>query len=245
MWRVVETLVAIGRHLQHSAQDAALKVQPTWLPEWVRASAYGYWAHRLALHEYRERPLDDAFALHEAGFILGSCAALGWLDHARSMAVKMAAALDTSFYYDADEGHHRRAQTFVLRLVLDWNGSHREWPSYAFDVPAYDYLVHHWRDEDPRVLSEALLAACDRHMHESHEDSPDAAHDICAPHYVYMPFEMLTVLRLREKHGLALPQLDHTLMLTPLGQLPKPQSFVEDDVLTATIARVRREVPTL
>ena len=244
-WRVVESLVSVARHLNHRAQDAALKVQPKWLPDFVRATAYGYWAHRLAMSEYRQRELDHAFALHEAGFILGSCVTLGWLDHARSMAVQMAAAFDTSFYYDRDDAYHRRAQTFVLRLALDWNGSRREWPSYAFDVPAYDYLVHHWRDKDPDVLLHALLAACDRHMHEAHEDSPHARHDICAPHYVYLPFEILAVMRLREQHGLALPYVDHTLMLTPLGRLPKPQTWIEDEVLTTTISRVRRDHPQL
>ena len=238
-----ESLSDVARDLHRRAQTAALKVESGWLGDWARATAYGYWAHRIAAADYSERPRENAFALHEAGFTLGSCAALGWLDFARALTVQMCGLFDSAFYYDRDERFHRRTQTFVLRLLANWNGSTHEWPSYAYDVPAYDYIVHHWQDADARPLAEALLAACDRHMHQTGEDTVTNSTDICQPQYVYLPFEILTVLRLRQL-ALTTPQIDHTLMLTPLGQLPEPQPLADDELLSSVVARARAALGT-
>lgn len=59
--------------------------------------------------------------------------------------------------------------------------------------------------------------------------------------YARTPLEILLICKLREELGLPNPKLDHPLMNTPLGQLPKEVPFAMDEVITAVMKRARAE----
>jgi hypothetical protein len=241
--------------LSYQAQSSALCGQENWLVTWSAAVAYWYWEARMlqrwhfhALQEYRcgqRRQQLSTLMLHDTGFILGACVALGWTGLADAMARNVFTALRDGLFGDAAEYGHRRAQYLVLRLIADWKGYKYPWPEFALDEPSYNYLVAHWREPTPENLETALLAACDRHTHESRADTNEETFDCRDFDYQYYPFEILTVMRLRTIHGLSVPKLDHLLMRTPLGQLPEPQPLYQDALLEAVLAQARREFPDL
>jgi hypothetical protein len=248
-------LRSVALDLSYQAQSAALRSEGDWVTVWRGAVAYWYWGVRMsqrwhlhALNEYQRGERKQRLSmlmLHEVGFVLSSCIALGWIELADEMARKTLKALKDELFSDAGDYGHRRAQYFVLRLIADWKGYTFPWPKFALDEPSYNYLVAHWRESAPDYLETALLAACDRHTHEARADTSVASFDFGDFDYQYYPFEILTVLRLRKIHGLSVPRLDHPLMRTPLGELPESQPLYQDALLEAVVAQARREFSDL
>jgi hypothetical protein len=141
------------------------------------------------------------------------------------------------------EDMHRRVQAFLLRLFAAWRGDvNHAWPPYAYDEPIYEGILATWRDVDPTTLKQWLLAACDRHTHQSKRETSKTFRD-CAS-FPRTPIEILFVLRLREIIGLENPSLDHPLMESPYDRLPEPQPpYIPDEPARETLARVRTDWP--
>src|SRR5581483_9949146 len=149
----------------------------------------------------------------------------------------------TQMFADYHERAHLRTQTFVLRLIADWQGwPQHAWPKWVFDEPIFNALIEHWRTPDASALQPLLIAACDRHTHESRSGGT-AKHDIEDDAFWYDPFEVLTVTKLRQLQGLENPDVDHLLMSTPLGKLPDPVAPYSDALLEGVLARVRSTHP--
>jgi hypothetical protein len=245
----------VGHHWSYRAQADALLNQAGWLDAMRRTTGYLYWSERLnvrwhyhALEEFRSgqrRQKLQMLFLEHIVFAIGSCAALGWMDMSRDLAQRALGAIDDELFNDTDEFWHRRGQYFILRLISDWQGWQRAWPSFALDRPVYNALVASWRTARAEDLLPALLAACDRHTHEARFDNNRERFDFCQYDYMYFPFEILTLFRLRNVAGLNNPEVDHSLLKTPLGRLPEPQPVYTDELLDGVLAVARREFPDL
>jgi hypothetical protein len=138
---------------------------------------------------------------------------------------------------------HRRVHAFMLRLFSLWRGdmSH-DWPPYAYDEPIYEGILERWDNPDPDALTPWLLAACDRHTHESKQDGKAVFYDCSA--FPRTPLEILFLFQLRELIGLSSPVLEHPLMEMPFDRLPEPQAaYVPDELVQGTLARVREDWP--
>ncbi|MCY4744778.1 hypothetical protein NYO99_07335 [Pelomonas sp. UHG3] len=139
---------------------------------------------------------------------------------------------------------------FTLALYADFAGiTLPELPPHPYESPAYDALFACWRDPDPEVLIEPLLATCDWHTHEcmySRSDRPSKDVDFINDTLMGWPVEVHMVYRLRERLGLRLPaELDHPLMKSPLGAYLPPQPVPQDERLNKVIRRACAEVPGL
>jgi hypothetical protein len=217
------------------AVQGALGGAGDWYPQWQRSAAYGYWAYRMDLERRTQ-----ATSLKNILFNAANCLVLGWQDWAVDLARRVYRSLDhTRFFFDYSQLRHPRTQVFVLRLIADWQGwPHREWEKWAFDEPIFNALIDHWRTPDADALKPLLLAACDRHTHESRFSS-STVYDIDVDGFWYDPFEVLTVMKLRQLQGLENPTLEHVLMDTPLGKLPAPVPPYSDALLDGVLARIR------
>jgi len=141
------------------------------------------------------------------------------------------------------EERHRCGLAFILRLFADWRGdASHAWPAYAYSEPIYEAILEQWREPDPDVLKPWLLAACDRHTHQSQVDTESVFYDFSS--FPRMPLEILFLFRLREMVGLKNPHLEHPLMEAPFDRLPIPQlPYAPDEFVLGTLARVRKDWP--
>ena len=224
------------------AIQAALGGTADWHSQWHRSVAYGYWGYRIEFaHEGAVRTLKKIVGN------LGDCLVLGWQDWAIDLARRAYRGLDKErFFFDYSERIHPRTQTFVLRLIADWQGWPQcEWQKWVFDEPIFNALIEHWRTPDPDALRPLLMAACDRHTHESKPGGSASSNDISNDAFSYDPFEVLAVMKLRQLQGLPNPVVDHLLMNTVLGKLPQPVAPYSDALLEGVIAKARLEHPDL
>lgn len=213
-----------------------------WYTQWQRSAAYGCWAYRMQFaQEGAVRSLKNIV------YNVADCLILGWQDWAIDLARRVYRGLDQeSFFFDDDEQIHPRTQAFVLRLIADWQGwPRRDWQKWVFDEPIFNALIEHWRTPDPNALQPLLIAACDRHTHESKPGGSASGDDISNDAFWYDPFEVLAVMKLRQLQGLQNPVLDHMLMNTVLGKLPEPVVPYSDALLEGVIARARLTYPDL
>lgn len=243
------------------AIQAALSNQSNWFDIWRQAISYRHWALRMTFRMSEDahrdvlagkrRQVHPSLFLQEIGFVVGQCIALGWFDWAEKLSSLTRAAMDRDnkelnlLFNDAgDRFGRRRTQHFVLRLVADWKG----WappvrPLCAFDTPIFNALVESWKTPFMEEISHLLLAACDRHTHQSRGDSfsRGAFYDLPNHDFWYAPFEILSVLRLRELLNLQNPNLEHPLLATPLGLLPPISDQYSDPLLDGVLVQARRE----
>ncbi|MCS0581897.1 hypothetical protein NX784_09865 [Massilia pinisoli] len=242
-----EDLLDWIRRRDRSERDnagAAAELADDWRPGWRQAVAYDYWSCRLAGENKYELGLDDACCT------IANCLALGWDAWALQLVRQVMKRLEQGRFWDFDAGkrpfHQRRTQYFVLRLIAQWQGwACRNLPVQAFDEPLFEQLLERWRDPDPDKVAPLLLAACDRRMYQSRCFTGAKVLDLDNYRFWYDPFEILLMLDLRRRLGLANPVLDHPLMATPLGRLPTAAPPYTDEVLDGVVARARLEDASL
>jgi hypothetical protein len=241
----------VGSRLLRAAEALALKGEP-WEQQMVEALGYlqlaaklNYFWHvqfrRLALNPSQPLRLMSWKSMTEAMAMLF---ALGRLDEGIYEGYLIHSALNNTFQVQKSyENEHRRVHAFMLRLFAAWRGDvNHAWPPFAFDEPIYEGILARWRDPDPKAIEPWLLAACDRHTHQSKRESEKVFRD-CAD-FPRTPSEILLVLRLRKMTGLEIPSLDHPLMEPPFDRLPElQQPYIPDTFVQATLRRIREDWP--
>ena len=245
------TYLPVGSLMRIRAEVSALSNRP-WEREMLNAlgfdmfgaKLYYFWHFKFrSLFPQHPRPLRmlNWEAMTEAmamAFILGRVEEGVYHGYLIYAALNQRYQLQLSY-----EEHHRRAHSFMLRLFADWRGDIRhEWPQFAYSEPIYEGILENWREPDPEVLAPWLLAACDRHTHESKRDSGVKFYD-CSE-FPRTPLEILYLLRVRELIGLKNPELNHPLLEAPFEKLPAVQpAYVADELVRGTLVRMREDWP--
>jgi len=246
------TQLSVNRYWH--AIHAALGGAADWHSDWRRAVSYQYWANRIdyAWHLHALRELEagkraqklSLLFLGEFGFCIGNCTALGWFEYAKQQTKMAYSAIDDGFFVDGTPvSNCCRVQYFILRLLNDWQNKPADIArECAQGEPIYDALLQKWRTQD-ESLDPLLIAACDRHTHQARYNNNRESFELSYDNTWYVPFEVLSVLRLRESLGLSIPTLDHPLMNTPLGKLPPVSEPYMDETLRSVLARVAQQLP--
>lgn len=245
---------SLGRYQSETLLLNALKQEP-WLPELTKWNLYYqvglmqdfFWSYQFSIN-WPNHPNGgrQAYSFQYASNMMAITSLLGWKDAVIQQGYTTIAALNRSYQLVLEyQDEHRRAQAFMLRLFCDWVGdvSHR-WPSYAYDEPIYEALIQHWRTPNPEDLVPCLLAACDRHTHQTGRDSSKNFYDFSIPALMRVPIEILFLFRLREWEGLTNPTLDHPLMAAPFDKLPEVQPIpAMDELIQGVLKRAREDWP--
>lgn len=239
----------VGVRMNFKAQILALKCEP-W--EQAMRDAIGYLMFGDQLNyfwhgQFRKLFPDHPQALRTMDWelmtqVMATAFVLGRIDEGIYQGYLVHATLNQTYQLQLSyEDKHRCGLVFMLRLFADWrrNVSHH-WPKYAYDEPIYEAILQQWREPDPEVLKPWLLAACDRHTHQSQADTESSFYDFSS--FPRMPLEILFLLKLREMTGLQNPRLEHPLMEAPFDRLPPEQlAYAPDELMLGTMARVRMD----
>lgn len=250
----------VGVALRWQAVQSALKAESGFAELWAQSAAYGYWAQR-AEHRFDKFMHEDFMAggrpqyrstmrFRSATSILATVFLFGWHDLAKALNQLIPSGLARRGYFDIGESSHPRAQFFALRLVSEHFGVRLDFDApYLHDEPIYEFLLQHWRSENPDHLTDVLLAALDRHTHQCVLAKRNGtSFDFEYKEDWYFPYEVLVLLRLRELVGLANPDaadLSHPLTATPFGGLPSPVPVYSDELLDGVVKRLREEFADL
>jgi hypothetical protein len=251
----ISGLTRAGVHEYWHAIHGALSGSVGWAVHWRRAVAYDYWAalvdyawHLHSLDEFGrgKRPQQlRMLSLRSLGFCLGNCLSLGWLDYAKNLAQTVDESLKRGFVSDVTDPVCRfRIQYFLLRLGHAWQHlpvSNSD--VYPRDEPIYEALLENWSDSDVTRLTPWLLAACDRHTQEARTDNNKQFFELANTDTWYVPFEILSVLRLREQLGLPAASIEHPLMNTALGGLLPVTKPFTDELLESVLRRLAQQLP--
>lgn len=240
-----------GARLRFKAQALALQGEQ-WEPHMRDALAYmmfgdqlNYFWHGQFRKIFPEHPqplrsmnwelMVETMAM---AFVLGRVEEGVYQGYLTYAALNQAYQLQSSY-----EDRHRCGLAFMLRLFADWRGDvTHAWPAFATSEPIYESILGLWRTIDPEVLSPWLLAACDRHTHESQPDTESIFYDFSS--FPRMPLEILLLFSLRKALGLKNSGLRHPLMEAPFDYLPVPQTqYVPDELVLGTLVRVRADWP--
>jgi len=261
--RVVPDLWQVGLAHRRRAIRAALNGGKGWDSGWDRAVAYHYWSRRVSLaeqHAYYDKDyrkgntymgLGSDYALFRllsaTVRTVAECFVLGWLDWARDLVERVywPARIEGwpqiwRWAEDSSVPEPCRAKYFVLRLVQEQQGWPKcEPPPWAEAEPLFVALLKEWNAPDPQRLAPILLGVCDRHTR------PGESNDLLDVEDFYFPFEVLTLLKLRELHGLQNLEIDHLVMDTPLGKLRPSPPLYTDPLLEGVLKRAMSENPAL
>jgi hypothetical protein len=163
---------------------------------------------------------------------------LGFREHALRLARLHLLAHRLELFSNAV--YYPAAQT-MLRIFADYLGEPEiTLKGEVLAHPAYNALAKHWRHPEAEALVPLLLSVCDEHTRRSVSGKPYG--DQCDfEYFARTPVEILLVFKLRQELGLPNPKLDHPLMNTPLGALPKEIPFEYDELLAPVVKRMRQD----
>lgn len=257
-WRSLSSdLAAVAASLRTQAIGAALGESADWMTPWRRATACEYWSDRIAHASQRCIHADHAagrrpqylpmVALHRSAFAIGCCLPLGWDAMAQELAELAEGTATLQGFMDGADASHRRAPWFVLRLMARSAGRDVvAAPPSARDEPLYEAALEQWSAAAEDALVPLVEAMLDRHTHEARVDANKAAYDFPWIDEWYVPYEVLALLRLRQRAGLSVGRLEglpHPLLATPLGRLHVETPAWEDDVLASMGQRLVSLMP--
>jgi hypothetical protein len=233
----VAEMIAERAAAQSSKASVQAQIGTDWRLAWHRAVSYCYWACAM-------RTLSGMGLFHYTVGTVGNCLVLGWHDRALSLAKRAKESIGHDVFAAAQS--RQRTQFFLLRLIDDWQGNpEHDYPPAAYDDPLLGALLAQWRTPDPARIAPLLLAACDRHTHHAKHVSEKTDPDFPDRAWWYDPFDIVSVLYLRNLEGLENPALEHPLLATPIAVLPAIVPPYSDELLDAVIAQACRERPEL
>jgi hypothetical protein len=212
--------VVSGLRLQDSTDEG--------LSEADRAVAYWIWSIRL--EHLSSRRIGGPFNLPK----LVSVAANG-LCYAMANAMDHWAGLVSEVLIDASSSSRavangywldRRFEQFALSL---YRGNWRQTDRSSLQKGPYGELVRRW--DDDKEFASSLNAVCDYHCEAMQDDGEGRYPEFDHPPFDLIPWEVLLILRIREREGMAMPSLEHPLIARFRDRSMEPRRAFEDDLL--------------
>ena len=166
---------------------------------------------------------------NEAGIFLARLIALGYFSEADELFPRMLLALKEKFFYGINS---TGATPFIFGLYARSQGK-----SVSFDgfevkrVDLYEKLVDLLPGDNLNEVTATLKRACDYHVERGQYGNDEVDYEYDSELERIYPAEILAFLRLRQKMGLAVPEIKHLTLDNPLAKLHEPKPFPEDPFL--------------
>lgn len=198
---------SIGVHLERNAKNKIINKEPS---AWLLIEKQIFWFAQIMKSVPNSGRVTDS---HVGGLIGLS---LLWnheniaeraTEYARKMFMK------DPDYYAENKTHH----VFMACLFEKWKqGEMSELLHILPEDHVYRRLMTNWKHTEK--ISDLLYEVCDYHIYSA-SDTPLKSDEIDS--FVYIPYDYYCIKLLRDKEGLDTPAIDHPLLQTPLGQIPK------------------------
>ncbi len=160
--------------------------------------------------------------IHTSGLNVALHAIYATQEEFKTAVLLILSSRDQDFVFEHEYDEYK-AQAFLIRLGTDFFGFHqRDWFGDKLTDPLLEEVMEHWDDSDTKIIGDLLWQMCNRHVLHSKSSTKKNPTDFDHMGFYYFPFEILTVLRLRQWRGLELPVIDHPLMAAPFNKLPSP-----------------------
>jgi hypothetical protein len=180
------------------------------------ALMYRYWALRLKaqcfsatrfLGELNQGP-NLTNQLSDAGCLLAAFIAVDRRDLAAPVADILGGMLSMEGAVDAAYLKHRRFEPFMLWLYGMYS-AHVSSP-ISVEIGVYQQVIDCWADV--RGLAKALEKVCDYHMGNIDDAGGTWDPEFKHPPFDLLPLEVVAILTVRQRLGLALPDISHPLV---------------------------------
>ena len=223
--RLAERLgLLIGVHLEMNAKHRILNGEPSG---WILLEQQLFWLNQMI----KSNPSSGDVSAREIGGLIGLSLLWGYEDIA-DLTYKYATNMfmkDRDFYAE-NKTHH----VFMTCLYHKWKTG--EMPELFTILPedhVYQKLMRSWNDANH--FGEYLYELCDFHIY-SLSDTPHKLSEILS--FDCIPYDYYCIQLIREKEGLATPNIEHPLLQTPLAAIPKDKpgyKLDEDEILQFVI----------
>ncbi|MEZ2661042.1 hypothetical protein ACBP89_23910 [Aneurinibacillus aneurinilyticus] len=216
--------ILIGVDLEMNAKNRILNGEPL---AWILLEQQLFWLNQMIKSNPSRRNVSD----REIGGLIGLSLLWGYEEIAE-LTYKYATNMfmkDRDFYSE-NKTHH----VFMTCLYYKWKTG--EMPDLFNILPddhVYQKLMRSWNDTNN--FGEHLYELCDFHIY-SLSDTPHKLSEILS--FDCIPYDYYCIRLIREKEGLATPNIEHPLLQTPLAEIPKDKpgyKLDEDEVLQFVI----------
>jgi len=216
--RLAERLgLLIGVHLEMNAKHRILNGEPSG---WILLEQQLFWLFQMI----KSNPSREDVSAREIGGLIGLSLLWGYEDIAE-LTYKYATNMfmkDRDFYAE-NKTHH----VFMTCLYHKWKtGEMSELFTILPEDHVYQKLMRNWNDTNH--FGEHLYELCNFHIY-SLSDTPHKLSEILS--FDCIPYDYYCIQFIREKEGLATPNIEHPLLQTPLAEIPKdkPGYNIDDD----------------
>lgn len=216
--------ILIGVHLEMNAKNRILNGETS---AWILLEQQLFWLNQMVKSNPSGRNVSD----RQIGGLIGLSLLWGYEDIAE-LTYKYATNMfmkDQNFYSE-NKTHH----VFMTCLYHKWKtGKMPELFKILPEEHVYQKLMRSWNDTND--FGEHLHELCDFHIY-SLSDTPDKSCEILS--FDCIPYDYYCIQLIREKEGIATPNIEHPLLQTSLAEIPKDKpgyKLDEDEILQFVI----------
>ena len=216
--------ILIGVHLEMNAKHRILNGEPS---AWILLEQQLFWLIQMI----KSNPSRGSVSDRQIGGLIGLSLLWGYEDIAE-LTYKYATNMFTKDrdFYAENKTHH----VFMTCLYHYWKtGDMPELFTILSEDHVYHKLMSSWNDANH--FGEHLYELCDFHIY-SLSDTPYKLSEILS--FDCIPYDYYCIQLIREKEGLATPNIEHPLLQTPLAEIPKDKpgyKLDEDEILQFVI----------
>lgn len=216
--------ILIGVHLEMNAKNRILNGESSG---WILLEQQLFWLNQMIKSNPGRRNVSD----RQIGGLIGLSLLWGYEEIAE-LTYKYATNMfmKNRDFYSENNTHH----VFMTCLYHKWQTG--EMPELFNILPenhVYQKVMNSWNDTNN--FGNHLNELCDFHIY-SLSDTPDKTSEILS--FDCIPYDYYCIKLMREKEGLATPNLEHPLLQTLLAEIPKEKPgyiLNEDEILQFVI----------
>ena len=153
---------------------------------------------------------------------IGNMLRCGWLEEAKDLLEHIHYLIPQNAFTDAGETIAiKETEKLILELASETLGIEAKTivRDPIMNDPEIENARAHWLSDDIEIVEQIFTGLLHRHTHLSHPSKKGVEQDFDYYFLRYNPYEVVSLMRLRQIHGKPNPVIDHRLMRPITGEL--------------------------